>query len=167
MTRFFPGRSTQMLIVATIALMLIVGAELSFPAGPAAHVTETPEPELSGLPSFDRVELNVPPMGAFVDMVERPLFFANRQMPEPEKAEPPPPPTPLRLKLIGVAISEGARVALLRSLVNNQLIQLAEGDSHDGWTLDALDAQAASFSRGPQTTELPLEQRDSQGPRRR
>ena len=93
-------------------------------------------------------------------MTARPLFFTERRMPEPEKAEPPPPPTPLRLRLIGVAISGGSKVVLVRNLVNNQLLQLAEGDTHDGWTMDSLGAQSATFSRGAQTTELPLEQVD-------
>ena len=39
MSRFFPGRSTQIDPVATIALMFIVGAELLFPAGAAVHVS--------------------------------------------------------------------------------------------------------------------------------
>jgi hypothetical protein len=166
MLRLLPGRLTQVLIVVTFATMLVVAVQLLIPAGPSAAAFDVPEQDASGLPSFEREALNPPALAAFSDMLERPLFFAERRMPEPDKAEPPPPPTPLRLKLIGVAISGGSRVALLRSLVNNQLMQLVEGDTHDGWTLDALSAQSASFSRGPQSTELPLQLED-QGARRR
>jgi hypothetical protein len=46
----------------------------------------------------------------------------------------------------------------LRNLNGNGLVQLAEGDTHDGWTLDALTTSSAKFSRnGEQSTELPLE----------
>lgn len=80
-------------------------------------------------------------------------------MPEPEvEKAPPPPPTPLRLKLEGIALSGGSRVAVLRNLNGNGLLQLAEGDSHEGWTLDALTSTSAQFSRnGEQTRELPLD----------
>jgi len=165
-SRFLPGRTTQVLIIETFAMTLVVVVELLFPAGPGVEGPAVSESESAGPPSFDHDALNPPTLGALADMLERPLFFADRRMPEPEKAEPPPPPTPLRLKLIGVAISGDSRVALLRSLVNNQLLHLTEGESHDGWTLDALGAQSGSFSRGPQTTIVPLEL-EGQASRRR
>jgi hypothetical protein len=37
------------------------------------------------------------------------------------------------------------------------LLQLAEGETHDGWTLDALTSTSAEFSRGAQTNELLLD----------
>ena len=64
---------------------------------------------------------------------------------------------PLRLKLEGIAIAGGARVAVLRNLSGNGLMQLTEGDSHDGWTLDTLSSNSATFSRGAQTSELLLD----------
>ena len=68
------------------------------------------------------------------------------------------PPAPLRLKLEGIAIAGGSRVAVLRNLSNKGLVQLAEGESHEGWTLDSLSSVAATFSRdGEQRTELPLD----------
>lgn len=159
-SRFIPGRSTQLLIAAILTMTLIIIVEILFPAGPNLAAAEASDSESMALPSFDREALSPPALGALTDMAARPLFFTERRMPEPEKAEPPPPPTPLRLRLIGVAISGGSKVVLVRNLVNNQLLQLAEGDTHDGWTMDSLGAQSATFSRGAQTTELPLEQVD-------
>lgn len=66
-------------------------------------------------------------------------------------------PTPLLLKLEGVALIGESRVAVLRDLSNNQLLQLAEGMMHDGWTLDSVTAASASFSRGRQTSVLVLD----------
>ncbi len=50
-------------------------------------------------------------------------------------------------------------MAVLRNLNNgNSLVQLAEGESHDGWTLDVLSSTAATFTRnGEQSTELLLD----------
>ena len=150
------GRSTQALLAANAVLALLIALQVLMPASPSASAMDSQSDDEAMMPEFGDVRLSPPAMSALSDMLERPLFFDDRRMPEPEKAEPPPPPTPLRLKLIGVALSQGTRVALLRNLVTNQLMHLAEGETHDGWTLDTLGAQSASFSRGPQATELPL-----------
>jgi hypothetical protein len=151
------GRSTQLLVVANVAVAMLVTLQLLTPATPGASATEGALLDNATMPEFSAVSLSPPALSGLAEMLERPLFFTNRRMPVPEKAEPPPPPTPLRLKLVGIAISGGSRVALLRNQVNNQLMQLAEGENHDGWSLDAVSSQAATFSRGPQVTQLPLE----------
>lgn len=160
MRRLLPGRTTQALLAANALLAFVIVLTLLFPAGPDPDAGNNGEAPAAEMPSFEKVALNPPALAELTDMLGRPLFLEERRMPEPEAAEPPPPPTPLRLKLIGVAISGGSRVALLRNLVNNQLVQVAEGATHDGWTLEALSAQSAKFSRGPQVTELPLELED-------
>jgi hypothetical protein len=55
---------------------------------------------------------------------------------------------------------------VLRNLSGNALVQLAEGDMHDGWTLDALTSTSARFSRnGEQATELLLDPASNGRPR--
>jgi len=100
----------------------------------------------------------------FVDMVERPLFYIERRLPKPPPKTAAPPPSPLILKLEGVAMANGSRVAVLRNPNTRQLVQLEEGGTHDGWTLESVDATSASFKRGEQVTELLLDQ--SSGGRR-
>lgn len=152
------GRPTQALLAANVVLGLIVALQLSFPAGPSiADAAALPDGEAS-LPEFGSAALSPPTLGDLGDMLERPLFFDDRRMPEPPKDEtPPPPPKPLQLKLQGVALAGGSRVAVLRNLSNNLLLQLAEGDMHDGWTLDSVNSASATFSRGEQNTELMLD----------
>lgn len=162
----FLGTTTRALLAAVAVLALVAALQWQFPAAPAENAADAAAAEEAALPEFEKIVLRPPGINDLADMLERPLFFDDRRMPEPEKAEPPPPPTPLRLKLIGVALSGGARVALLRNTANNQLLQLAEGEIHDGWTLDTVGAKGATFSRGPQTTELPLEVQDDNRPRR-
>lgn len=160
------SRSTQVLFAANALLAALVALQIFLPAMPSADAMELPPDGDTAMPEFGDVSLNPPAMSALSDMVERPLFLSTRRMPEPEEAAPPLPPKPIQLKLVGVALAGGSRAALLRNLVNNQLIHLAQGEVHDGWSLDTVGAQSASFSRGPQTTELPLEL-EGQGPRRR
>ena len=159
------SRSTQALLAGNALLAAIVMLQVLLPAAPAADAMELAPDSEPAMPEFADVSLNPPALSALSEMIERPLLVSTRRPPEPEEVEPPPPPKPIRLKLIGVALSGGTRVALLRNLVNNQLVHLAEGETHDGWSLDTLGAQSASFSRGPQVAELPLEL-EGQAPRR-
>jgi hypothetical protein len=153
------SRPTQILIAANVVLALIVSAEILLPSQPGtANAAAAGDGEIA-MPEFGDTTIAAPPIVQLADMMERPLFYIERRMPEPkvEKA-PPPPPTPLSLKLEGIAIAGGSRVAVLRNLNGNGLVQLTEGESHEGWTLDELTANSARFSRnGEQSTELPLE----------
>jgi hypothetical protein len=153
------SRPTRILIAANVAMALVVAAELMLPAQPGNANAAAANDSKAALPEFGDTTIAAPPFSQLVDMTERPLFYIDRRMPEPEvDTAPPPPPTPLRLKLEGIAIAGGSRVAVLRNLNGNVLLQLAEGDSHDGWTLESLSSVAATFSRdGEQRTELPLE----------
>jgi len=67
------------------------------------------------------------------------------------------PPEPLRLKLEGIAIMDKSRIALLRSQGDNVLVQMAEGMTHNGWTLESVLADRAIFKRGDDSTEIELE----------
>ena len=153
------SRTTRILIAANAALALVVAAELLLPSQPGTANAAAAGDSKAALPEFGDTNIAAPPISQLVDMMERPLFYIDRRMPEPEaQTAPPPPPTPLRLKLEGIAIAAGSRVAVLRNLNDNGLVQLVEGESHDGWTLDALSSNSATFSRnGTQSTELALE----------
>ena len=151
------GLTSKALIAANAILALLILLQVSFPSAPTADAAEADSDGSALLPEFGDVALNPPAMADMPDMLERPIFFVDRKMPAPAESAPPPPPTPLRLKLEGVALSGGARVAVLRNIANNQLVQLEEGGTHEGWVLDSLSSTSASFSRGAQVTELPLD----------
>ena len=162
-----PGRTTQALLASSAVLSLFIAMHLLFPAAPTvAEMRSLPDDQTS-LPEFGSEALTPPALADLGEMLERPLFFEDRRMPEPpEDTTPPPPPEPLMLKLQGVALTGGSRVAVLRNTSNNLILQLVEGETHDGWTLDEITTTSARFSRGAQTTELLLEQENT-NPRRR
>lgn len=152
------SRATGILIGANVLMALVVSAQLLLPAQPSIAAAAATDDSEATLPDFGDTTITAPPVSQLVDMMERPLFYADRRTPEPAPEEAPPPPTPLKLKLEGIAIAGGSRVAVLRNLNGNGLVQLVEGESHQGWTLDSLSAVGATFSRnGEQRTELPLE----------
>ena len=147
---------TKLLLGMNALLALIVALQLAFPSGPATAASGADTDAADLLPDFGAEDFSPPPLANLTQMLDRPLFYAERRMPAPP-ADETAPPTPLRLKLEGVALSGGARVAVLRNLSNSQLVQLEEGGTHEGWTLDSLTSTSASFSRGEQFAELPLE----------
>jgi len=151
------SRPTQLLIAANVVLSLVIAIQILYPAKPAAAESETLQDAAAILPEFGDVSLRPPTIANLADMLGRPLFFVDRRMPKPPETQAAaPPPTPLRLQLEGVALTSGASIAVLRNLADNQLLQLAEGETHDGWTLESVSSNSASFSRGTQVTELPL-----------
>lgn len=128
-----------------------------------------PPPAASGNPLPDRMTYTAPAIASFDEILERPLFTEGREPPpEPEPAAVPVAiATPLRLQLEGVAISTGARVAVVRDLSNNELIRIAEGDKHQGWTVESVQPTGATFSRGKETRELSMELDENAPARRR
>jgi len=161
MKRFSLSHPTRFLIGANLLLGLVVTAHLLLPAQPGTANAATADNAAATLPEFGDTGIAAPPIGQLVDMMERPLFFPERRMPEPEVEKAPPPPmTPLRLKLEGIAIAGGSRVAVLLNMNGKSLMQLAEGESHEGWTLDTVTSTSARFSRDDgQTAELSLDPR--------
>jgi hypothetical protein len=134
------NRPTLLLIAANVVLSLVIALQLLYPAQPYRAATATLPDSASALPQFGDVSLSPPRMADLTDMLARPLFFVDRRLPEPRaEAVPAAPPKPLRLKLEGVAISGGSRVAVLRDLSNS------------------ISSNIASFSRGEQVSELPLD----------
>ena len=159
MKRIALSRPTRLLVAANVVLAVVVAAQLLLPAQPGTANAAAASDAAATLPEFGDTTIAAPPISQLVDMTERPLFYIARRMPEPEVEQAPAaPPAPLSLKLEGIAIAGGSRVAVLRNLNGNGLVQLAEGETHDGWTLDSLSSTNATFSRnGEQSTELPLE----------
>jgi hypothetical protein len=152
-------RPMKVLLAIAALLAAIVVLELLYPARPTAAEPAANEVATTGLPEFGAVEFVAPRFADLGEMLERPLFFSDRKLPALPAAETAPQValTPLQLRLEGVALTGESRVAVLRDTSNNQLLQLAEGMMHDGWTLDSVTAAGASFSRGQQTTVLALD----------
>ena len=150
---------TRALLLAIATLALIIAAELLLAGADESAETAAIDAAEFSLPPPNDNRLISPQIVDFVDVLERPAFFQDRKLPlEPEPAPVTSVPLlPLRLTLEGVAISSDSRVAVLRNTGSNQLLQLAEGMSHDGWLLETVSADRALFTRGAEQTELLLD----------
>ena len=149
---------TRLLLAASLALSLVIAAELAGSgvrqvaaadadagAGPA-RLDATPQPRYVH-----------PDFSEFAEILARPIFFASRELPAPPQPVAAAPRTPLRLKLEGVAITASRRVAVLRDLGNNTMVQLSVGMTHGGWQLEELDSTTATFRRDTDRTVLSLD----------
>ncbi|MGB5454651.1 MAG: hypothetical protein WBO16_19565 [Gammaproteobacteria bacterium] len=118
------------------------------------------EISLETTPASNRIErtnYTAPAIAAFSEITERPLFSEDRKPLAPSvKAAVAAPVFPLRLQLEGVAITPEAKIAVVRDLSNNKMLQLTAGMTHQGWELTSITNTVATFTRGEQSQELVL-----------
>jgi len=155
-------RLSLLLGLSSLAVLVVLVAEVASGVHiDAVHIEDGPEVEVSAaLDDSPTLPNYVPPsFESFAEILERPLFYAERKLPEEPKQQAvvAVPPEPLRLHLEGIAIMDESRIALLRSQADNQLVQMAEGMTHNGWTLESVLADRAIFKRGNDSTEIELE----------
>lgn len=155
----FINGTTRVLGLAATILVLIVALELVYPARPADVETAVAENGARVIPEFTDAGFEPPRFDEFGDLLDRPLLFESRRLPDPPavQAAPTAPPAPLRLRLEGIAIAGDSRIAVLRDLGDNRLVQLAEGMRHESWVLQSVSADRATFVRGMEIAELVLD----------
>jgi hypothetical protein len=111
-------------------------------------------------PAVSKIEwanFTAPKIAAFSEITERPLFSEGREPPtEPVKTAAVTRISQLRLQLEGVAITPGAKIALLRETTSNKMLHLATGDSYQGWELTSITNSIATFKRDEETQDLHL-----------
>ena len=150
-------RLSLLLGLSSLAVLVVLVAEVAS----GVHIEDGPEVEVSAALDDSSTLPNYVPQSfeSFAEILERPLFYAERKLPEEPKQQAvvAAPPEPLRLHLEGIAIMDESRIALLRSQGDNQLVQMAEGMTHNGWTLESVLADRAIFKRGNDSTEIELE----------
>ena len=164
-----PGdRTTAILLKLCGLLTLAILVEINLPERTGITIDSAAETADTEMPSTATAKWVPRPLADYSEILDRPLLFEGRKMPpEPKQtAAAAIPKAPLRLVLEGVAISSDSRAALLRNMVDNQLVQLTEGMSHDGWMLETLNSSAATFRRGDELAKLVLETEPIQRRRR-
>ena len=120
---------------------------------------------------MDRDEFRVsePPLpdgiDAYREIVERPLFAADRRPPEEaieedepvgEEAQPVEEPSDPPDAILLAIITGGDRNRALVKVNDSQLLWMSVGDDIDGWTLASLTGTTAQFRRADQELDLPL-----------
>ena len=149
---------TNLLMAIILLLTSIVAVEWLLPYQADARDDDKPGAAIDdGLTVSAQSRYVHPHISDFPEILTRPIFFSKRQMPVQQVIVAPVKSTPLLLKLEGIAIAADTRVAVLRDMGSNQLVQLSVGMSQDNWMLDGLTQSTATFRHGDDVTELTLD----------
>lgn len=145
-------------LAATAALLAaVVALEIAFPFDAADLRPESVPAELPQMPEADSARYVHPSFEAYSAVLERPLFFPDRTLPPEPVVAQAAPRAPLNLVLEGIAIIGDARIAVLKDPQRKRLVQLSAGAEHEGWTLEEISADGATFSRDGETIALRLD----------
>ena len=132
------GGAILVLLLVCLALAGLVYDELSSPEN------DLPKPSLPAgavapvsMPKAEEVVPGLPPIETLAEVTDRPLFTATRR---------PPPPDAVQentgnassFVLLGVVISKGERLAIIRHGRPPAAARLTEGQTIEGWTLQSI-----------------------------
>jgi len=99
----------------------------------------------------------LPPMSAYAEVTERPLFSPSRQPAPPEAAQ-----EDLgnssAFTLLGIVISEGERMALIEHGKPGVVARLKEGQAVEGWRVQTIEADRVILEHAG--TQQPLKLKD-------
>ncbi len=156
------NRRAQAFLAALGALFaVLLGMELSrdYAAGDAA--APAPAEVAAAAPPNAAGQIFPPaPFSEYWVIGRRSLFHENRQAPDAaggqfqdglmEENE------AFGFSLSAVLITNGRRIALIRTSDDNRLKKLAQGENYRGWTLTEVRPQAVSLQRGAEIRQLEL-----------
>lgn len=136
---------TLLLSVCLVLAAVVYGQVWSErPVEVAAMVGQVaPLPALPGELSFA-----MPAAETFSIILERPLFSPTRRPPAGgtvtiESVEP-----ELDVTLVGVIISAGEQIAIIKPKDGGRFVRLSLGDSFQGWNLESIEPNRVTFRRG-------------------
>jgi hypothetical protein len=110
--------------------------------------------------AFDDIE-------SFAAVVERPLFHRTRRpVPVAEAAEAAGAETAVPFQLSGVLVAGRTRIALLRNPASARILRAEEGDTVEGWRIEAIRPQSVVVRSGQTREEMTLADRLAPSPAR-
>jgi hypothetical protein len=101
----------------------------------------------------------VAPLPDYRNIIERPLFLADRRPPEETSEETPVSETPVGdedLLLLGVVLTPDANMALLQVDQRGQVARLRVGEKVNGWELQSIQPNQVNLNNGERELDLPL-----------
>ncbi len=157
---------TGLLAATSILLAIVLLLQTLFLSRPAeVQIGDASLPDVGS--ELQQVALNQEDLEAYASILERPLFFPDRSLPEivgvdgeeeeePENAE----VNELDARLAGVIITPDRRIAMVTDGKTRKTTVMKEGMSLDGeqaaWQLSEIGARSVSFAAGERTAELEL-----------
>lgn len=140
---------------AGIVMALVIYAEIrarpmiedeSSPQATGTEIRVAPRPA---------VRRPMPEKTTFAAIIERPLFSPSRR---PRSEETPIAPTPiLDFSLLGVVISTGEPLALVKPGAGGEPVRVKEGEGISGWTVSRIESDRILVRHGGMERELRLD----------
>lgn len=162
MARMTTGYRGLVLVLTALCVLLALviwretGASDTASVPPAPLAQAVLPAAAAGLPAAQSAPA-LPPISAYAEVTERPLFSPSRQPAPPEAAQ-----EDLgnssAFTLLGIVISEGERMALIEHGKPGVVARLKEGQAVEGWRLQAIEADRVILEHGG--TQQPLKLKD-------
>ena len=148
-----------------LACVLFVGATVyelvrPYPVTPATALLNQEKTSATG--PITTTGRDVPPLSAFSEIVERPLFREDRRPykpetpAEPEQTSDTGPDITDQISLSAVVIDENERIVLIKRRQGKKLQQLRQGDKFNGWTVNHIRADDITMQKGQETRQIAL-----------
>jgi hypothetical protein len=177
---------TLLLTIFCIMLIAVIWFELQHPPEPEIESHEASPPSIDGAGSSNPENtIFFPPLSQYGEIVERPLFLAERRPPEEEEPEIEEEEPENEYILLGVILLSERKAALIRvqepAPVGNQnrsrgrgvarsgeskVVRLQIGEDINGWRLETVADDKVILRKGEQTKDVLLvRNRDEPVPR--
>lgn len=151
-----------LLAVPVVVLILAIGIEIGWGRRINLPIPQ-PKPQKSNLSlAALQTEFVLPPLDqSFMATLERPLLTPTRRpSPPPPPPVVPPPPKPTMRKnqftLVGVILTKGKNVALLREIANGKVLRVEQGKEINGILVAAMEKEKVTLTQWDDREELTL-----------
>jgi general secretion pathway protein N len=139
------------LLTGILAWEMLAGLPFLTPEAPAPS-TDVKKPAVIA----SEAPPEKPAISTFAEVVNRPLFTPSRR-PTPPKADTNvAAPKAETFDLIGVIISPGSRMALLRTLATSEVMRAVEGQNVGGWEVRSIKPTQVVLQRGGDSEVLKI-----------
>ncbi|MDH3639909.1 MAG: hypothetical protein OES09_15820 [Gammaproteobacteria bacterium] len=152
-------RPVTFLLLAAMALLgLVVGWQVNQGVASPVEPSRGAVDRSDSVPAVPKLSSQLPPLTAFNDIAERPLFVQTRRPPAPAGADevgsknnPAP-----QWNLVGTAITSENRAALLFDTRNNKFLVMSAGMGDAGWELAEIEPEGVVLQNGEAKHEIKL-----------
>ena len=160
----------RLMTVLCVMLAIVAGYELARPHRiPLLEYQAGRDAEAVSALLQER-EKDMPPIAAFAEIIERPLFMENRRpyaapapvpVREPEPVAPVEPDITEQIALRATIIIGEKRIALVQELAIGKQRRLSQGEVYNGWTLTRVETGGISMQKGEEVRHIELKKGQS------
>lgn len=147
-------RLPRALLLGSAVMVGVIGAEWALLSRSAAIPTGS-----RALPSQAAAQtpaISLPPAATFAEVTQRPLFHQARRPEPPDRGRAGPPPARPNVILLGVVMTGDTHYALIRHGNPPKIEPLAEGQSVDGWQIQAIANDHITLISGSESADFVL-----------